>query len=422
MGSLIRTPITPLPLYYTEHGLPVCPRPGPLWPRQSPNPPPAAGGAALCTPGRPHGRVRQTTRPQRRTCAPTRPRHIFAGGGAGCLGPPLLPGSLPGPKIFKRKSSWHRRRRRKILAVSLKHWKGRTGGGEGGQGGGVKPPSTVHGRSTTPLRQTSALAVRPIPQATAAGGLTVGVQGPRGAQRNQNRRGRTALALHIRQTSAPADHPPRAPLHDHLQSAGAHRRLQRYTPRGPRGRGRRWAPRRMAPALPVSSCAGAAGGTAASTCTRSPPLTAWSASGTTDPHARSACHASTVPLTTLAAPFGAKAPLAAPAFRTGRFLGCGDPNSRSPAGTAAVRVPDMDRGRCRGAGPAAVATERQPAPVAPAGQHTPPAPPPPHQTSGPTPGPSTQLMDTPAHVGPSLSCGMLCRRRACLWGRIQGWI
>ena len=31
--------------------------------------------------------------------------------------------------ILKLKSSWHRRRRSKILAVSLKHWKGRTGGG-----------------------------------------------------------------------------------------------------------------------------------------------------------------------------------------------------------------------------------------------------------------------------------------------------
>ena len=37
-----------------------------------------------------------------------------------------------GPKILKLKSSWHRRRRSKILAVSLKHWKGKTGGHPGG--------------------------------------------------------------------------------------------------------------------------------------------------------------------------------------------------------------------------------------------------------------------------------------------------
>ena len=53
-------------------------------------------------------------------------------------GTPLLPGSPYGPaeggrKILKRKSSWHRRRQSKILAVSLKHWKGRKGGG-GGRG------------------------------------------------------------------------------------------------------------------------------------------------------------------------------------------------------------------------------------------------------------------------------------------------
>ena len=42
-------------------------------------------------------------------------------GGGGWLGPPLLPGS---PR--------HRRGRSKILAVSLKHWKGRRGGVPGG--------------------------------------------------------------------------------------------------------------------------------------------------------------------------------------------------------------------------------------------------------------------------------------------------
>ena len=46
-------------------------------------------------------------------------------------GPPVVPaeGAEGGPKkiFLKRKSSWHRRRRTKILAVSLKHWKGRCG-------------------------------------------------------------------------------------------------------------------------------------------------------------------------------------------------------------------------------------------------------------------------------------------------------
>ena len=34
-----------------------------------------------------------------------------------------------GLKILKLRSSWHRRRRSKILDVSLEHWKGRRGGG-----------------------------------------------------------------------------------------------------------------------------------------------------------------------------------------------------------------------------------------------------------------------------------------------------
>ena len=38
------------------------------------------------------------------------------------------------PKILKLKSSWHRRPRSQVLAVSLKHWKGRRGGGGGGGG------------------------------------------------------------------------------------------------------------------------------------------------------------------------------------------------------------------------------------------------------------------------------------------------
>ena len=45
-----------------------------------------------------------------------------------------------GPKFIKLKSSWHRRRPRKTLAVSLKHWKGRSGGGgAGGSRGGGNP-------------------------------------------------------------------------------------------------------------------------------------------------------------------------------------------------------------------------------------------------------------------------------------------
>ena len=43
-------------------------------------------------------------------------------------GPPMVPAES-GPKNLKLKSSWPRRRRSKILTVSLKHWKGRGGGG-----------------------------------------------------------------------------------------------------------------------------------------------------------------------------------------------------------------------------------------------------------------------------------------------------
>ena len=66
-------------------------------------------------------------------------------GGGGLAGAPLLPGSPYGPRILKLKFSWHRRRRSKILAVSLKHWKGRRGG-EGGPGGEVHPLHTSLGR------------------------------------------------------------------------------------------------------------------------------------------------------------------------------------------------------------------------------------------------------------------------------------
>ena len=63
------------------------------------------------------------------------------GGGGVWLGPPssLAPPVVPAegrPKILKLKSSWHRS---KILAVSLKHWKGRRRGG--GSRGGYPPSS-----------------------------------------------------------------------------------------------------------------------------------------------------------------------------------------------------------------------------------------------------------------------------------------
>ena len=75
---------------------------------------------------------------------------------------PLWSPPKAGRKFLKRKSSWHRRRRSKILAVSLKHWKGRMGGGGrrgfkgrevggGGQGRYPPPPPTVYGRSNTSL-------------------------------------------------------------------------------------------------------------------------------------------------------------------------------------------------------------------------------------------------------------------------------
>ena len=51
-------------------------------------------------------------------------------------GPPMFPAE-GGPKILKLKPSWHQRRRSKNLAVSLKHWKGRRGGGVSR---GVHPP------------------------------------------------------------------------------------------------------------------------------------------------------------------------------------------------------------------------------------------------------------------------------------------
>ena len=83
-------------------------------------------------------------------------------------GPPMAPAE-GGPKILKCKSSWHRRRRSKTLAVSLKHWKRRRGGGPGG--GGVTPLLL---RCTAVLIPPPAFAPLPIPlryaEATLCGG------------------------------------------------------------------------------------------------------------------------------------------------------------------------------------------------------------------------------------------------------------
>ena len=62
----------------------------------------------------------------------------LAGDPPSSQGPPVVPAE-GGPNILKPQSSWHRRRRSKILAVSLKHWKGRRGGGGAGSRGGVPP-------------------------------------------------------------------------------------------------------------------------------------------------------------------------------------------------------------------------------------------------------------------------------------------
>ena len=65
-----------------------------------------------------------------------------------------------GPKNLNLKSSWHRRRRSKILAVTLKHWKGRRGGSRGCTP--RTPP--VYSRSNTSLGQ-----VRPLLPGAGAG-------------------------------------------------------------------------------------------------------------------------------------------------------------------------------------------------------------------------------------------------------------
>ena len=87
---------------------------------------------------------------------PPPPRDVLEGGGGGggwlgpssSLGPPMVPAEGR-PKIFKLKSSWGRRRRSKILALRLQHWKGRGGGG--GSREGTPPPPTVYVRSNTSL-------------------------------------------------------------------------------------------------------------------------------------------------------------------------------------------------------------------------------------------------------------------------------
>ena len=71
------------------------------------------------------------------------------GGGPPSPRVPRRSPSKAGYKILNRKSSWHRRGRSEMLAVSLKHWKGRRGGGKGVQGGGTPP--TVYGPSHTSL-------------------------------------------------------------------------------------------------------------------------------------------------------------------------------------------------------------------------------------------------------------------------------
>ena len=72
----------------------------------------------------------------------------LGGGGEGGFGwpppPPMVPLWSPpkaGQKNLKLTSSWHRRRRSKMLAFSIKHWKGRRGG-RGLQGGGYPTSSS----------------------------------------------------------------------------------------------------------------------------------------------------------------------------------------------------------------------------------------------------------------------------------------
>ena len=96
-----------------------------------------------------------TRAPTTTSCAPARGMYLNVGWGGGWGGmyqkwgrgvgweppPPRVPLWSPpkaGRKLLKLKSSWHRKRPSKFLGVSLKHWKGRKGGGVRG-GGGVAP-------------------------------------------------------------------------------------------------------------------------------------------------------------------------------------------------------------------------------------------------------------------------------------------
>ena len=62
--------------------------------------------------------------------------------------PPRVPLWAPAEgaaKDLKRKSAWHRRRRSKMLAVGLKHWKGER------EGGAPAPPPAAHSSSNASL-------------------------------------------------------------------------------------------------------------------------------------------------------------------------------------------------------------------------------------------------------------------------------
>ena len=80
------------------------------------------------------------------------------GGVGGWLGPSLLPKSPYGLRrrgAKKAESSGCRRRRGKFLPISLKHWKGRKGGGKGGlavvKRRAIRPPPQPH-RGYTDVR------------------------------------------------------------------------------------------------------------------------------------------------------------------------------------------------------------------------------------------------------------------------------